>query len=105
MENVNHAHGIPIATSLADSINVHEEVAQEFYNKRRLITISLLGILVAVVISFIAKMLVYLINIISNLSFFHSFSLANSSPANNHLGLTVIIVPAVGGILVGLMAY
>ena len=74
-------------------------------SKQRLIRISALSILVAVVISLIAKVMVSLINLVTNLSFFGSFSIAFRSPAGNHLGLWVIIIPAIGGLLVGLMAF
>ncbi|CAN5410807.1 chloride channel protein [soil metagenome] len=66
--------------------------------------ISGLSIIVAVAISLIAKVLVWLINIVTNISFFGSLSANFHSPAANHLGLWVIIIPAIGGIIVGLMA-
>ncbi len=56
-------------------------------------------------ISVIAKLLVWLINLITNISFYGTFAATFHSPAGNHLGLWVIIVPAIGGIIVGLMAF
>lgn len=73
--------------------------------KQRLVYISLLAVLVAAGISVLAKLLIYLINIITNLSFFGHFSLDESSPAGNGLGAWVILVPAIGGVVIGLMAY
>ena len=95
--------GIPISTSLDPAIEKpdHEKIA---YNKRRLITIALLAVGIAIGISFVAKFLVYLIDLITNLSFFGAVSFDNTSPADNHLGLWVILIPAIGGLLVGLMA-
>ncbi len=55
-------------------------------------------------ISLIAKVLVNLINLISNISFHGDFSVAYQSPATNTLGLWVIVIPAIGGVIVGLMA-
>lgn len=72
--------------------------------KKRLLQISLLSIGVAILISLIAKVLVLLINLVTNLFFYGSFDLAFHSPAENTLGLFVIIIPAIGGVLVGLMA-
>ncbi|MCX2449674.1 chloride channel protein [Pedobacter sp. PLR] len=72
--------------------------------KKRLLQISLLSIGVAILISLIAKILVLLINLVTNLFFYGSFDLAFHSPAENTLGLFVIIIPAIGGVLVGLMA-
>ncbi|MNK01717.1 H(+)/Cl(-) exchange transporter ClcA [compost metagenome] len=72
--------------------------------KKRLLQISLLSISVALLISIIAKGLVLLINLVTNICFYGNFDFSFNSPANNHLGLWVIILPALGGILVGLMA-
>src|SRR5690606_6538248 len=63
-----------------------------------------LAVLVAACISIIAKGLVYLINLITNISFYGSFSFHHSSPADNTLGLWVIFIPFIGGLIVGLMA-
>lgn len=95
--------GIPISPSL--NINEHkEDTEQRYFLKKRLIQISFLSVLVAVLVSIIAKGLIYLINLVTNISFYGIFNFDFHSPADNHLGLWVIIVPVIGGILVGLMA-
>lgn len=93
--------GIPIAVSLNDQTNNNLKAYQD---KKRLIRISLLAFGIAVVISFIAKFLVKLIDLFTNISFYGSFSPDHHLPANNSLGLWVIAVPAIGGVIVGLMA-
>jgi H+/Cl- antiporter ClcA len=96
--------GIPIAPSLEPTLaddGVRPRVAP---NKRRLIRISLLAVLVAVTISLVARLLVYLINLVTNVVFHGDISVAYHSPADNHLGLWVVIMPALGGLLVSLMA-
>jgi CIC family chloride channel protein len=45
-----------------------------------------------------------LVGIVTNASFYGRFSTDFSSPAQNRLGLWVILVPALGGLIVGLMA-
>jgi len=72
--------------------------------KKRLFYISTLSVAVALVISAVAKVLVSLINLVTNISFFGTMDLAFRSPSENQLGLWVILVPVLGGILVGLMA-
>lgn len=95
--------GIPISPSL--NINEHkDDTEQRYFLKKRLVQISLLSVLVAVLVSIIAKGLIYLINLVTNISFYGIFNFDFHSPADNHLGLWVIIVPAAGGVLVGLMA-
>lgn len=63
-----------------------------------------LAVLVAVCISFIARLLVILINLITNISFMGTLSIAHTSPADNNYGIFVIFVPVIGGLIVGLMA-
>jgi CIC family chloride channel protein len=103
MKKINPQGGIPISPLLS---GIASNLANTEHNlsKNRLIRISALSILVAVAISVIAKLLITLINLVTNLSFFGTVDLAYHSPAGNHLGLWVIIVPAIGGVLVGLMA-
>jgi H+/Cl- antiporter ClcA len=96
--------GIPISVSLTESLQEENFQLKTFYNKTRLITVSLLAILVATCISFIAKFLVHLISFVTNIFFYGKASVQLSSPANNHLGIWVIIIPVLGGLVVGLMA-
>lgn len=65
---------------------------------------SLLAVAVAACISCIAKILVYLINLITNIAFHNEWSVAPGSPATHHHGAWVIVIPAIGGLIVGLMA-
>ena len=97
-------NGIPISISLTPTLEAENIKPQASQNKKRLVTIASLAILIAICISFIAKFLIYLIDVITNISFHGTFSFAHASPADNSLGWLVIIVPVVGGIIVGLMA-
>jgi H+/Cl- antiporter ClcA len=45
-----------------------------------------------------------LIALVTNLSFFGRLSIAPASPADNHLGGWVVLVPVAGALIVGLMA-
>lgn len=104
MKNIHPQGGIPISPSLS-AMGTNLGNTESNLSKNRLIRISALSVLVAVAISLIGKVLVSLINLVTNLSFFGSLDLAYHSPADNHLGLWVIIMPAIGGVLVGLMAF
>lgn len=101
MINSKRADSIPISPILT---SLAEDVKYVSFKKSRLIKISIYAVLVAVAISFIAKFLVLLINLVTNISFYGTFDLSFHSPANNHLGIWVIVIPAIGGVLVGLMA-
>jgi len=54
--------------------------------------------------AYIAYVLLWLIRVITNLAFYHHLSGAFNSPSNHHLGIGVIFLPAIGGLLIGLMA-
>jgi H+/Cl- antiporter ClcA len=95
---------IPISVSLESVLETEGLPSTIGADKKRLLTIASLAVLVAACISLLAKVLVYLIDLITNISFYGKFSIVHSTPAGNQLGLWVIVIPAVGGILVGLMA-
>jgi H+/Cl- antiporter ClcA/CBS domain-containing protein len=77
---------------------------------RRVLLISVLSVAVAVAAAIIAELLLKLIYLITNISFHHTFSAEHlfstglGTPLGNHLGAWVIVVPVIGGIIVGLMA-
>lgn len=97
-------NSIPITPSLPVIPPAMETGKKEIQAKKRLLQISLLSIAVAIIISIIAKGLVLLINVVTNIFFYGSFAFTFNSPADNQLGLMVIALPAIGGVLVGFMA-
>ncbi len=104
MKNTDTSNGIPISPLLNDLETAEGNIKNSFFLKGRLIIICVYAVMVAMAISLIAKVLVSLINLVTNISFFGSFSLGFYSPAANNLGVWVIFIPAIGGILVGFMA-
>jgi|SRR5690348_1647830 len=95
---------IPLSVSLQTTLRSEDMLEDEMSGKNRVLTISLYAIIVAAITSLIAKFLIYLIQIVTNISFYGNFSADTHSPADNHLGLWVIAIPAIGGLIVGLMA-
>src|SRR6478752_5172905 len=76
----------------------------DFTTSRRVLRISLLAIGIGVVAAFIAFALLRLIALFTNIFFFQRLSFAPASPAGNHLGIFIIIIPVIGGLIIGLMA-
>jgi H+/Cl- antiporter ClcA len=70
----------------------------------RLFRQSGLAIVIGLLASIAARLLTALIGLVTNLAFYGRWSLAFVSPANNHLGPAVIVVPIVGALIVGVMA-
>ena len=67
--------------------------------------LNLLAVLVGVIGGFGALLFRYLIFFINDLSFFHKPSVHFITPLINHAGWTVLIIPAAGGLIVGLITY
>ncbi|HET6227233.1 MAG TPA: chloride channel protein [Bacteroidia bacterium] len=98
------SNGIPVSVSLEPTLERENFRPHQPPDKKRLFTIAGLAIVIAVCVSLIAKVLVYLLNLFTNISFFGKFSFDPADPAQNTYGIFVIIVPIIGGIIVGLMA-
>ncbi|HEY6331915.1 MAG TPA: chloride channel protein, partial [Blastocatellia bacterium] len=77
----------------------------DFTTDFRVITLTLMALVIGAISAFVAYALVWLIGVITNLSFYFRFSTSFADPAGNHLGFWVILVPMAGGLVVGLMAY
>jgi H+/Cl- antiporter ClcA len=76
----------------------------DFTASRRVLLVAPLAAGIGVVGAFLAKGLLALIALATNLFFFGRFSTATASPADAHLGWFVIVVPALGGLIIGIMA-
>jgi chloride channel protein, CIC family len=101
--NVDLHDPIPITPSLSDvEHDVLEHKDQPV--SKRIVYLSLQAIFNAIVIGFVAKALVGLISLITNISFYGKVSFADVSPAENHLGWFVVVVPIVGAVIVGIIA-
>ena len=71
---------------------------------RRLLAICLLAVGLGLVAAVVSQILLMLIQLCTNIAFFGRFDLHDSSPADNRLGLFVLVVPVVGGLIIGVMA-
>lgn len=70
----------------------------------RLGLISVLASIVGIISGFVAYLLYNLIGFFTNFAFYGVWSFHFRSASENKLGLWVIIVPTIGGLLIGLMA-
>ncbi|HEY7347490.1 MAG TPA: chloride channel protein [Ktedonobacterales bacterium] len=70
----------------------------------RLVWLSALALIVGLLCALIAIVLLGLIGFFTNFFFYQRFSFTFLSPANNTLGGWEILIPAVGGLIIGLMA-
>src|SRR5206468_5908032 len=70
----------------------------------RLVTISFLAGGIGLLAGGIAFLLYKLIGLFSNIAFYGRATAVFMSPRYNHLGLWVILIPVIGGLIVGVMA-
>ncbi|MFT0168614.1 chloride channel protein [Paraburkholderia mimosarum] len=77
---------------------------RDFSANARLPGISALAAVIGALATLAAFVLLSLIHWFTNLFFFGQFSFADRSPALNTLGPWVIVVPVIGGLIVGMMA-
>jgi H+/Cl- antiporter ClcA/predicted transcriptional regulator len=71
---------------------------------RRIPILTVLATVLGLVAAGIAWLLTIAIAFFTNLAFFHRASIETVSPATNALGAAVIVVPVIGGLVVGAMA-
>jgi H+/Cl- antiporter ClcA/predicted transcriptional regulator len=76
----------------------------DFTATPRMLTIGGIAIAIGVVSAWVAKGLLLLISLFTNLFFFQRVSFAAVSPADNTLGIGILIVPVIGALIIGLMA-
>jgi CIC family chloride channel protein len=96
--------GLPVDSSLGPALDSVRAPHRPPLADARVVAISALAILVGLVSGLAAQLLTRLIGLITNLAFYGRVSTAFVSPADNRLGLFVLLVPVAGGLLVGLMA-
>ena len=77
---------------------------RDFTTDARLVRMTAMAVVIGVMSAFVAYALVWLIGSITNLAYYHRFSSDLVSPAANTLGWWGVLVPMVGGLIVGLMA-
>jgi H+/Cl- antiporter ClcA/CBS domain-containing protein len=76
----------------------------DFSADQRLIQLSVISIAIGALGAVVAVVLLKLIALFTNLFFYLEFSMTPRSPAGSQLGLWIIVVPVIGGLIIGLMA-
>src|SRR5215471_21434264 len=99
LKDAKRSDAIPISVSLDTTSSVDALESKKEIVDKRVFYLSLQAIANAIVIGFIAKFLVLLINFFTNLSFYGKISFAGVAPADNHLGLFVIVITVIGGLI------
>jgi len=76
----------------------------DFSADKRLLLLTPMAALIGIVGALVAYTLVWLIGGITNLAYYQRLSAHLISPADNRLGVIAVLIPIIGGLLIGLMA-
>jgi len=76
----------------------------DFTTDRRVLILSGMALIVGVLGTLVARALLWLIAVITNLAYYQSFSPVLRSPSDNRLGVWAILIPVIGALVIGLMA-
>lgn len=95
---------ILVAPSMQPSLSSSKMRGPTSYFTNRSMMISIIAVVLGVLGGLIAQILTAVIGLFTNLAFYGTFSFTFSSPKFNNLGLLVIIVPVIGGLIVGMIA-
>ncbi len=104
LEQSSTTGALPLDVSLGPSLENVNAPTQTAVVDKRIAFISVLAIGIAAASTGIAQVLVWLINLSTNIFFFGRWSGKPVAPWDHHLGIFVIAIPVIGGLIVGAMA-
>lgn len=95
---------LPVAPALGASLDMARMPRRTTLIEPRVLWICAMAALLGVAAALIARVLVALIALVTNLAFHGRWSFADVAPAGHQLGPWVVLVPVAGGLIVGAMA-
>ena len=96
--------GLPIAPSMDAAVASLDAPAEQGASPHRLVTIALLAVLIGIGGGVIAKVLLALIALITNLVFYHRVSAVMVPIVPGVVHASVLVIPVLGALVVGVMA-
>jgi len=95
---------LAVAPSMEPALDSVKAPAARVEADLRVVWVSALGVALGLGAAVIARALTALIALVTNLAFYGRLSTETVGPADNHLGWLVVVVPVIGGLVVGAMA-
>lgn len=83
---------------------VREPEVGDFTASLRLVQIAAVAVVVGAICAGVAYLLLKMIALFTNVFYYQTFSLQERPPAGNTLGWLAVLVPVVGGLIIGVMA-
>ncbi len=88
----------------AERMERAEDRLADFTRDKRILVLSAMAVIIGALSTLVAWVLLWLIAVITNLAFYQQFSAVFQSPEHHRLGWMVILVPMIGGLIIGLLA-
>jgi CIC family chloride channel protein len=104
VERSSTTDGLPVATGLEPALEAEHIPARPSLVDGRVVFLCGLSVALALAAGVVAAVLTRVIGLVTNASFFGRVSTAMAAPSAARLGVWVIVVPVIGGLIVGLMA-
>jgi len=104
IERASTTQGLPVAPTLGPALEQLGFRRRAALIDRRAVALCAIAVGVGIVASLFAELLGGLIALVTNLAYYGRVSIAHVSPATHTLGPIAIAVPALGGVVVGLLA-
>jgi H+/Cl- antiporter ClcA len=104
VETAGSTNALPIAPALGVALEVARMPRRSTLVDRRVVLVAAIAVLLGIAAALIAQVLTALIGLVTNLAYYGRWSTAFVAPGGNSLGAWAILVPVVGGLVVGAMA-
>jgi CIC family chloride channel protein len=95
---------LPVAPALGVSLDAARMPRRSTLVEPRVLLLCAVAVVLGVCAAFIAQLLVALIALVTNAAFYGRWSVEAVSPTGHQLGPWVVVVPVIGGLIVGVMA-
>ena len=96
--------GTAKSAMVTPSSHDNQGILSDFTTDRRVLLLSALAMPIGAIAALVAKALLWLIAVFTNAAFFLRWSTESVTLAGHHFGWWGLVVPVVGGIIIGLMA-
>src|SRR5437867_3262126 len=89
---------------MSEKVERVDDHLADFTRDKRILILSLMALAIGAISAGVAYVLVWLISVLTGIAFYQRFSSDVLSPARNHLGYFVVLIPVAGGLIIGLLA-
>ncbi|HVT90913.1 MAG TPA: chloride channel protein [Tepidisphaeraceae bacterium] len=104
VETASTTEGLPISPSMGPALQQIGAPARLSLVDGRVVYLCVLSIVIALAAAIIAELLIHLIALVTNLSFYGRISMLPVAPSTERLRWLVVFIPVIGGVIVGIMA-